>query len=178
MDHLPPEALTPADVRPGAALAASLLALNNAHASELSWLEPSALASLVAQAWLASRIGEIDAFMLVLDESAVYDSPNFGWFRARYPRFLYVDRVVVASHARGRRLARQLYEALIATAARARHARIVCEVNISPPNPASDAFHAALGFVEIGQASIHGGAKRVRYLERSLDVRPHGEEAR
>jgi predicted GNAT superfamily acetyltransferase len=106
--------------------------------------------------------------MLVLDESAGYDSPNFGWFRARYPRFLYVDRVVVASHARGRGLARQLYAALITAAAQAGHARIVCEVNVSPPNPASDAFHAALGFVEIGQASIHGGAKTVRYLERAL----------
>jgi uncharacterized protein len=178
MNHPALEALTHADVRPGAALAASLLALNNAHASELSWLAPSGLASLVAQAWLALRIGEVDAFMLVLDESAGYDSPNFGWFRARYPRFLYVDRVVVASHARGRGLARQLSAALITAAAQAGHARIVCEVNVSPPNPASDAFHAALGFVEIGQARIHGGAKTVRYLERSLDVRPHGEKAR
>jgi len=168
MDHPKPEALTRADIHPGASLAAALLALNNAHASELSWLEPSALASLVTQAWLGLRIGEVDAFMLVLDQSAVYDSPNFGWFRARYPRFLYVDRVVVASRARGRGLARQLYDALIAAASRAGHARIVCEVNISPPNPASDAFHAALGFAEIGSARIHSGAKTVRYLERLL----------
>ncbi len=145
-----------------------MLALNNAHAGELSWLEPSGLAGLVAQAWLALRIGEVDAFMLVLDERAAYDSPNFGWFRARYPRFLYVDRVVVAPHARGRGLARQLYDALVAAGSQAGHQRIVCEVNISPPNPRSDAFHAALGFAEIGQASIHGGAKTVRYLERSL----------
>jgi uncharacterized protein len=162
------ETLTATDVQPDTPLGAALLALNNAHAGELSWLEPCGLASLVAQAWLALRIGEADAFMLVLDESAAYDSPNFGWFRTRYPRFLYVDRVVVASHARGRGLARRLYDALIAAAARTGHARIVCEVNIDPPNPASDAFHAALGFVEIGQASIHGGAKTVRYLERQL----------
>jgi hypothetical protein len=36
MDHPTPEALRPAGVRPGAPLAATLLALNNAHASELS----------------------------------------------------------------------------------------------------------------------------------------------
>ena len=103
LDHL-----TRADAEPDAPLGTALLALNNAHASELSWLEPSTLASLVAQAWLALRIGEVDAFMLVLDENAAYDSPNFGWFRARYSRFLYVDRIVVASHARGRGLARHL----------------------------------------------------------------------
>lgn len=38
-----------------------------------------------------------------------------------------------------------------------------------PPNAASDAFHAALGFVEVGfvevgTASIHNGSRTVRYL--------------
>jgi predicted GNAT superfamily acetyltransferase len=160
--------LRPADARPGRALSASLLALNNAHASELSWLEPERLMHLLDQARIALRIGEVDAFMIVLDENANYDSPNFHWFRARYARFLYVDRVVVAPHARGRGLARHLYGALIREATRAKHARIVCEVNIDPPNPSSDAFHAALGFAEIGRASIHGGTKTVRYLERLL----------
>jgi predicted GNAT superfamily acetyltransferase len=170
MDQNPPklETLRPADARPGSSLSAGLLALNNAHASELSWLEPARLLHLLDQSRLAYRIGEVDAFMLVLDESANYDSPNFGWFRARHSRFLYVDRIVVAPHARGRGLARHLYGALIREATRAKHARIVCEVNIDPPNPSSDAFHAALGFAEIGRASIHGGAKTVRYLERLL----------
>jgi len=168
MNQLKPAALTLADIRPGAPLAAALLALNNAHATELSWLAPESLAHLVDQSRLAFRIGEADAFMLVLDERAAYDSPNFGWFRARYPRFLYVDRIVVASHARGRGLARKLYDALIREAASTDHTRIVCEVNLDPPNPASDAFHAALGFVEVGSASIHGGTKTVRYLAREL----------
>jgi len=45
---------------------------------------------------------------------------------------------------------------------------VVCEVNSRPPNPESDAFHAALGFVEVGNARIHDGAKDVRYLLRTL----------
>ena len=45
---------------------------------------------------------------------------------------------------------------------------IACEVNEDPPNPASDAFHAALGFTVAGQARIHGGKKSVRYFTRAL----------
>ena len=36
-------------------LGENLLALNNAHARELSWLEPDHLARLVSTAWLALR---------------------------------------------------------------------------------------------------------------------------
>jgi uncharacterized protein len=44
----------------------------------------------------------------------------------------------------------------------------VCEVNVEPPNRASDALHAALGFTRVGWAKIHEGRKTVRYLGRSL----------
>ena len=44
---------------------------------------------------------------------------------------------------------------------------MVCEVNAEPPNPASDAFHAALGFTEVGQATLNRG-KVVRYFARLL----------
>lgn len=147
---------------------AALLALNNAHAVELSWLEPARLAHLVAEAFLARRVGVADALLLTFDQDADYDSPNFLWFRARYPSFVYVDRVVVADSARGRGLAKALYDDLFAAAKAAGHERIVCEVNSDPPNPASDAFHAALGFVPVGTAEIHGGKKTVTYLERRL----------
>jgi predicted GNAT superfamily acetyltransferase len=146
----------------------ALLALNNAHAVELSWLEPERLAHLVAQAFLARRVGVADALLLTFDRDADYDSPNFLWFRERYPAFVYVDRVVVADSARGRGLARALYDDLFAVAEAAGHERIVCEVNSDPPNPASDAFHAALGFLPVGTAEIHGGKKTVTYLERRL----------
>lgn len=146
----------------------ALLALNNAHAVELSWLEPDKLAHLVSEAFVARQIGAADALLLTFDQDADYDSPNFLWFRERYPAFVYVDRVVVADSARGRGLARALYDDLFAAAKAAGHERIVCEVNSDPPNPASDRFHAALGFVTVGTAQIHGGKKTVTYLERAL----------
>jgi uncharacterized protein len=147
---------------------AAVLALNNAHAAELSWLEPERLSFLLGEAFYARRIGTLEAFIMTFNQDAGYDSPNFLWFRERYPRFVYVDRVVVASTARGRGHARRLYEDLFDHAHRAGHTLIACEVNSDPPNPASDAFHAALGFAEVGHAAIHGGAKSVRYFVRDI----------
>ena len=158
----------PADIEREEALASALLTLNNAHAQELSWLEAERLQYLVREAFLARRIGNLDAFLLAFDQDARYDSPNFIWFRARYPRFVYVDRIVVAPSARGRGCARRLYHDLFEHAVRAGHDRVVCEVNKMPPNAASDAFHAALGFVEVGTASVHGGSRTVRYLSQTL----------
>ena len=86
------QSVAPADLSSGAPLGKTLLALNNAHAAQLSWLEPQRLQYLVKHAFLARRIGNLDAFLLALDQDAAYDSPNFQWFCARYPRFVYVDR--------------------------------------------------------------------------------------
>jgi predicted GNAT superfamily acetyltransferase len=140
------QTITAEDVAQAAPLAAAILALNNSHAQELSWLDPARLEQLVAQSFLARRIGCLDAFVLALDQDASYDSPNFLWFRDHYRRFVYIDRIVVAAWARGLGFARLLYGGLF------------------------DAFHAALGFVEVGRASIHDGSKTVRYLQRTLEV--------
>jgi hypothetical protein len=160
----PLQPIAAADVTPGNALGNALLALNNTHARELSWLGPERLCHLIGEAFYARRIGDLDAFLLALNQDANYDSPNFLWFRERYTRFVYVDRIVVAASARGRGCARRLYQDLFEQSRRAGHERVVREVNSDPPNPESDAFHAALGFVEVGSASIHGGTKTVRYL--------------
>jgi predicted GNAT superfamily acetyltransferase len=149
----------------------SLLGLNNAHAEQLSWLESERLVHLVERAFLALRIGHNDAFLLAFDQDADYDGLDFLWFRARYPRFVYVDRIVVAAHARGRGEGRRLYRHLFERACEAGHERVVCEVNSKPPNTASDAFHAAMGFVEVGTGIRPGGSKIVRYLSHQL-VRP------
>ncbi|MCX7304595.1 MAG: GNAT family N-acetyltransferase [Hyphomicrobiales bacterium] len=146
----------------------AVLSLNNRHAEELSWLEPAGLSHLVAQAFHALRIGNLEAFLISFDQTAEYDSPNFLWFKARYPRFVYVDRIVVAAEARGRGHARGLYTHLFERAKQAGHDVVVCEINLDPPNPGSEAFHGALGFSQVGEAVIHGGKKSVRYFARPL----------
>lgn len=145
----------------------ALVALNNAHAAELSFLSAGRFTALIGDAFLACRTGEADALLLCFDQDAAYDSPNFLWFRERFDRFVYVDRIVVSPEARGRGLARTLYEHLFERARAAGQQRIVCEVNADPPNPASDAFHASLGFGEIGSATLFNG-KTVRYFSREL----------
>jgi len=150
---------------------AAILALNGAHVAETSALEVTELRALLAQAF---HVGTSDhgraAFLIALDQDAIYSSPNFKWFKSRHERFVYIDRIIVAPSQRGRGLARALYEDLIAAAAQARHVLIGCEVNLEPPNPASDAFHAALGFAEVGRAILPGSAKRVRYLSREIPL--------
>ena len=74
----------------------AVLALNNAHAAKLSWLDRDRLTLLLRQVFHARRIGEVDGFLMAFDQGAAYDSPNYLWFRQRYRRFVYIDRVVVA----------------------------------------------------------------------------------
>lgn len=146
----------------------ALLALNNAHAAELSELDTHELRRLLSIALTARVIGDAEAFLLTFDQDADYRSPNFLWFRERYERFAYVDRIVVAPTARRGGHARRLYEELFAIARAAGHTRVCCEVNSDPPNPISDAFHARLGFIVCGEARLADRGKSVRYLIRAL----------
>ena len=145
-----------------------IYALNKAHEVELSPLTPDALAALISAAAYA-RQAEGGAFLIGFDQSGAYDSPNFLWHRDRFGRFLYVDRIAVAATHRRRGLAQALYADLFEFAEKAGLERVVCEVNSDPPNPASDAFHEALGFEVVGEALLEGRGKTVRYMARDLD---------
>jgi uncharacterized protein len=147
---------------------AALIELNNVFAKETSFLDAGAWQNLVGQAFYARFSAPAAAFLIAFDQTADYASPNFLWFRQRFKAFVYIDRIVVSQAAQGRGLARMLYEDLFACARAAGHERIVCEVNIDPPNPGSDAFHARLGFSEMGRAELIERQKTVRYLELKL----------
>jgi uncharacterized protein len=144
-----------------------LLALNNAHAIETSELDASQLVRMLDGAFLALTDVDARALLIAFDQHGDYNSPNFLWFKARYVSFVYVDRVIVAAALRGQGVARRLYDRLFDAARAAGHRVVVCEVNSQPPNPGSDAFHAALGFAVVGEAVLANG-KCVRYLARAL----------
>lgn len=155
-----PRPLTPEDVP-------ALLALNNEHAQALSWQEPDQFAALLSTAFCTRTVGPAGApaaLLVAFDETAPYDNPNFRWLKARFARFVYIDRVVVAASAGGRGYARALYDELRAAAKTAGQERLVCEINVEPPNPGSVAFHAKMGFREVGRATLDNG-KTVAYFE-------------
>lgn len=141
----------------------TILALSALHETETSPLTRDQLIQMRAEAFHSASAGDgRDGYLISFDQDAEYDSVNFLWFKTRYPRFIYIDRVVVAAHARGKGIARGFYEALFDQARTAGHHQVVCEINLAPANPGSLAFHDALGFVEVGQADL-GPAKRVSY---------------
>jgi predicted GNAT superfamily acetyltransferase len=146
----------------------ALLRLNNDHALELSELTADEFRELLEVAWRARVTGDLSAMVIAFDQDTARISQNFDWFKARYPRFAYVDRVVVAPAARGRGLARALYWDVIAAARAERQPLLCAEVNLDPPNPASDALHTSMGFTPVGTADLVGKDKSVRYYVRSL----------
>lgn len=147
--------------RPDLITAAS--ALNNRFAQETSFLSEAAFADLVVGASVALAAPDAEAFLIAFDQDGDYDSPNFLWFRERFARFLYIDRIVVAAAAQGQGWGRRLYAELIETAKASGHDRIVAEINIQPPNPGSLAFHERLGFAAVGERALSSD-KVVRYV--------------
>ncbi len=143
----------------------AMLALNNAHQKETGYLTQDALSGMIETAFhCVTEDDGAEGLLIAFDQDAAYQSPNFNWFKTRYDRFVYVDRIIVAPHARGRGMARAFYQDLFTRARTAHHSRIVCEINLDPPNPGSLAFHAALDFVAVGEALLDNG-KTVRYME-------------
>lgn len=151
-----------------------ILSLNNQHARETSALDDADLGALLDMAFYARGIDRgATAFLIAFDQNAAYRSPNFLWFKVSQQSFVYIDRIIVSSSARGQGIARLLYEDLFAVAKQAGHERVVCEVNIEPPNLVSEAFHRAMSFDEVGKATIHDGTKTVRYFEKKLPASRH-----
>jgi uncharacterized protein len=150
---------------------AAILALNDESVHFLSPLSAERLDALHRSAAYHKVVdvnGGIAAFLLAFREGARYDSPNYLWFVERYPRFLYIDRIVVAPKHRGGGFGAMLYDDIAAFAARSGAPWLTCEFDIEPPNPGSMRFHDRMGFREVGTQSIAGGRKRVSLQARVI----------
>jgi uncharacterized protein len=144
-----------------------VLALSVQNEVETGYLDGAKLTAMVADSFSA-RVAQPElGYLLTFDPTARYDSPNYVWFVNRGTNFIYVDRIVVAAKARGQGIARAFYQDLFQQAIDAGFDEVTCEVNSEPPNPVSDKFHAALGFLPVGSASLPSG-KTVTYMARPL----------
>ena len=142
----------------------AILRINASEVARTSAMDAAALERFAAMAAVLDVVeveGEVVAFLLALRESAPYANDNYAWFSARYPRFLYVDRIVVDASQAGRGIGAALYRGLFDRARADAVPVVVCEYNLEPPNPASAAFHARFGFLEVGQRVYADGIRRV-----------------
>lgn len=141
-----------------------IVALNAMFVAETSPMDLARLQQLHALAFhhrVALIDGEVAGFLLAMRDGAAYVNDNFDWFATRYPRFVYVDRIVVAAAAAGTGIGRRLYDDLFDRARRLGIGVVACEYNLEPPNPASKAFHDRFGFSEVGRQHVAGGNKLV-----------------
>jgi len=121
----------------------------------------SYLASLAAYFRIAVSDGQVVAFLLAMKEGVSYQNDNYGWFSSRYESFLYIDRVVVAGEFQGSGIGTKLYRDIFSYARQGQIPILTCEINAVPPNEVSAAFHARLGFSEVGSQWICNGQKKV-----------------
>jgi predicted GNAT superfamily acetyltransferase len=142
----------------------AICALNAAEVQHTSAMDLNQLRDLDALSSyhkVALSDGVVSAFLLAITDGAPYRNDNYEWFARRYPKFLYIDRVVVASARRGLRLGSMLYEDLFGYARAHGIPRIACEYNIVPPNEPSRLFHDKFGFEQQGTQWLGDGAKQV-----------------
>ena len=111
---------------------------------------------------------EVVGLFVGLVEGVDYASPNYRWFSQRHPRFAYVDRIALASEARGIGAADALYDRFEDWARPADRPVMCAEVNVEPPNPRSLRFHERRGFVVVDEVAPYGGDERVAMVEKRL----------
>lgn len=161
----------PVDIRPYTpADLTAVVAVNDGAHPAVPITPAHELADLIALSRLALVVddGEPAGFVVALGPGLAYTSENYTWFSARSGDFLYVDRIVLAPRLQGQGIGPRLYAA-VEDAARADGAsEVTCEVNLRPANPGSLAFHARLGFVEVGRQETKGGTTEVALLARPV----------
>lgn len=136
--------------------------INEAEVPAVGSVTPDQLAHIAAEssvALVAEIDGTVAGFCLVLAPGADYGSTNYAWFAERYDEFVYLDRVAISPSFQRRGLGRALYaEVERVVPERYPAARdFLLEVNLRPRNDQSLAFHAGLGFVEVGQRDTDYG---------------------
>jgi predicted GNAT superfamily acetyltransferase len=151
--------------------AALIVAMNNAAVPNVNESTEAELTELIEMSELTVAVTQGDdllGFVLTLPPGVEYASENYRWFSERYDSFVYVDRIVVSEQARNKGVGVELYDLVAGHATKAGAPRILCEVNLEPPNPGSLRFHKRIGFAEVGEQRTKGGTYLVSLLAKEL----------
>ena len=111
--------------------------------------------------YLAMKKEQLIAFVFVMDESSLYQSPNYKYFKANYNSFLYVDRVAVSHIYQRKGVGVELYDQIFLKCIEAK-IPLCCEVNTFPLNQQSLDFHFKNKFEIIEEVDF--GKKKVVML--------------
>ena len=141
-----------------------LLDLNQSNLPHVGSIAHSDMEHLHSQAIyfrIAEFNGQTAGFLIAFDPDADYISPNFLWFKKRYPAFVYIDRITIAAEARRKGIAFSLYRDLEHFAGERKIPLMACEYNLRPQNDISRKFHKKYGFNEVGTQETENGKKTV-----------------
>lgn len=147
----------------------SVLALNNNAGPGILPIDAARLRRFYDTAEyfrVAENGGNIAGVLMAFGAGGDHDSANFRWFRERYPDFLYIDRIAVASRRRGGGVGRALY-ADVQGYAEARYPELCCEVFIQEGTDPALLFHGSFGFHEVGQ-NLQADGTRASMLMKPL----------
>ena len=147
-----------------------VLALNNAAGPGILPMDAGKLRFFWENAdyfRVAEKDGLLAGFLVGLSQDAPHDSPNFLWFRDRYPEYLYIDRIVIASTRRGAGVGRVFYGD-VQSFAEVRVPCLAAEVFLEGSSHPALLFHGSFGFREVGQHVMAGPGVRAAMLVKEL----------
>ncbi len=142
----------------------TIVELNQNEVDKTSPMDLSRLELLDALACYHKVVGfggQVVGFLFAMGEKAAYQNDNFAFFKSRYERFVYVDRIVIAAEFAGNKLGSALYDDLFACARSQQVNTVTCEFYTQPLNLASQKFHQRFGFQEVGSQMAEDGIKVV-----------------
>lgn len=147
-----------------------ILSLNATFVHWLSPLDGKGLQDLLNISDYKKQIDDAAGVLIGYAHDVDYDHKNLEWLRARFDSFYYIDRIIIDASSHGKGYARQLYADFETEARKKGLSRLVCEVNTTPNNPGSHAFHLKSGFQAIGDVEYPDYNSVVRYYEKPLSV--------
>ncbi|HEX7340234.1 MAG TPA: GNAT family N-acetyltransferase [Rhodanobacteraceae bacterium] len=149
----------------------AVLALNNAAESGISPMDGAQLRRFyeIADYFRVAEVdGRLAGFLIALREHAPDAHANFEWFKQRYPRFAYVDRIVIANAYRRHGLGRIFY-CDVQSYAEPRVPMLACAVVLEPRDDVAVLFHGTYGFKEVGQRVEPANGRHVGLLCKKME---------